>query len=1062
MEDGHGRGENPAQEHDDLAQPPLVKDEGAQRPHGEYDHGGEVVGTGWRDTAPNVVRDVHRHEQDREEGDGRKQESWHRFFRRRGLRIVGRPIRSGRAGVSKTACAKGGLLMIHIPVELRLSFQPSIGVLLMPRVSWPAIVVFTAACGGGAKDAPIQPPPSAVPVATTLAIQAGDNQTAPAGTSVAVNPSVIVRDQKGAAMSGVSVSFSVDSGGGRVASNTATTGADGIASSGRWTLGLGRNLLRATAGSLAPVIFTGTATGELTVADTAVGTGGGVVSVSRPGDALDGFSLTIPPGTLGEPLKVVARHGDTTGIVLRPGVRRLGSVITLATEGPGPVKGAPFELRLPGRAPVGTRGFVMLYDRATRAVEALPTVALASGGFAALTQHLDARLIASRPPTNVDILSRVSTAPFPALIQVIVGVVDEDSLKRPLDSGFRPAVDDWEFDHVLMGKHPSERHAPGLPLAAAWHFERRKQALGPLHRKYQKAAGVEWSNPMGYRMAFAASSLVDMNSIFAYNASIASLATISGVPPDSLVLLVAKTQLFLTGRPQLVLALDPADRRVAPLAMLAWRIQGSTMDIASGTSVSGANVPTSVSLVNGRFPPFQWKVRVPTGTDELYNPKTVWSTGQSAGIAAAAMAGLWQQFDAGTLASADFPAIRLASTDTRVVRDTVFVAGDTAFLWMECPTCTAGETPGPGVTPTGRVQPGILYERSGSAWRSLGTVRGNGVRLTAADSGKHAGFMLAESVAGGGAYNDWKEFDVALKRLTVTAAPKPAGGPQDYRLTATYQRPLPTGTAEWTWELGDGRTITSATNTVDVTYAFAGLFKPTIQVKARLRVGGVLEATGRTTITPPGAWTITSATVTHSKVRPIPSQGYRQDSLLKAMIGVGSIQGAIVLVEQPVSCQPLTCITGRVPDIVPEGLYFLIPPNGKPLTVANATSPVPRVYLDGYDSYPFLGAEARAVMLARTLPFVRFLPLCTDASEFFTRTGNAHSGRIRSRLYHSCASSVPTQAASAPVWVTEADVTFSGSTAQGTLISHYWARDAFTGVGDMATITMTFTATRMQ
>ena len=63
-----------------------------------------------------------------------------------------------------------------------------------------------------------------------------------------------MRDDKGSALAGIAVSFSVDSGGGTLQSTGATTAADGSASPGRWTLGSaeGRNVLVARVGSLAP------------------------------------------------------------------------------------------------------------------------------------------------------------------------------------------------------------------------------------------------------------------------------------------------------------------------------------------------------------------------------------------------------------------------------------------------------------------------------------------------------------------------------------------------------------------------------------------------------------------------------------------------------------------------------------------------------------------------------------------------------------------------------------------------------------------------------------------
>src|SRR5207249_4574721 len=101
--------------------------------------------------------------------------------------------------------------------------------------------------------------------ATQIALNAGNSQTAPAGTAVATPPSVLVRDQFNNPVGGVAVTFAVASGNGSVDPTTAvTTNGSGIAVVTSWTLGpsAGTNTLTATAPGLtgSPVTFTATGT----------------------------------------------------------------------------------------------------------------------------------------------------------------------------------------------------------------------------------------------------------------------------------------------------------------------------------------------------------------------------------------------------------------------------------------------------------------------------------------------------------------------------------------------------------------------------------------------------------------------------------------------------------------------------------------------------------------------------------------------------------------------------------------------------------------------------------
>ncbi|HEY7771401.1 MAG TPA: hypothetical protein VIB55_24735, partial [Longimicrobium sp.] len=100
---------------------------------------------------------------------------------------------------------------------------------------------------------------------TTLAgrigIVAGGFQAAMEGAAVPVPPSVRVETPSGNAMPGVTVNFSVTSGGGQVTGGSAITNASGVATVTRWTLGPVANLntLTATVAGMAtaPAVFRG-------------------------------------------------------------------------------------------------------------------------------------------------------------------------------------------------------------------------------------------------------------------------------------------------------------------------------------------------------------------------------------------------------------------------------------------------------------------------------------------------------------------------------------------------------------------------------------------------------------------------------------------------------------------------------------------------------------------------------------------------------------------------------------------------------------------------------------
>src|SRR5688572_27487109 len=97
-----------------------------------------------------------------------------------------------------------------------------------PRILLGSLVVAAMASCSGDSGPQIGPPAS-------VAVVSGDAQTGAVGAELAAPLTVRVTDSRGQAIAGTSVTFTVASGGGSLASPTATTDASGNAQV-RWTL----------------------------------------------------------------------------------------------------------------------------------------------------------------------------------------------------------------------------------------------------------------------------------------------------------------------------------------------------------------------------------------------------------------------------------------------------------------------------------------------------------------------------------------------------------------------------------------------------------------------------------------------------------------------------------------------------------------------------------------------------------------------------------------------------------------------------------------------------------
>jgi hypothetical protein len=126
---------------------------------------------------------------------------------------------------------------------------------------------------------------------------AGDTQTTVGFSRLPVAPSVRVTDAHGNVTPGTTVTFSIASGGGQIAGGTVTTDANGVATGGTWTVGLGANSLTAHAGT-AQATFTASG---VALSASAIAVGQAACVVTQTGaPACWGFGINFATGFITE------------------------------------------------------------------------------------------------------------------------------------------------------------------------------------------------------------------------------------------------------------------------------------------------------------------------------------------------------------------------------------------------------------------------------------------------------------------------------------------------------------------------------------------------------------------------------------------------------------------------------------------------------------------------------------------------------------------------------------------------------------------------------------------
>lgn len=246
-------------------------------------------------------------------------------------------------------------------------------------------------CGGdGDGPTPVDPEPS---VATTLVVASGQGQQADAGEAVAIAPAVVVRDAQGAPMAGVSVAFSVASGGGSLEGATPITNSSGIASVSRWILGpAGEQRVTAQVAALAPVEFQATITPGTEFTTGTIGSVGGAITIDDPNSAYHGLELTAPAGVFSSGTSWRLRVGAVSPSFSAPaGFTVSGPPLVIETDAP---RGdGLMTLEIPVAAETDELVFFALHDPVRGVSELLTTVQRKAGSVVVATSHLRGDLL---------------------------------------------------------------------------------------------------------------------------------------------------------------------------------------------------------------------------------------------------------------------------------------------------------------------------------------------------------------------------------------------------------------------------------------------------------------------------------------------------------------------------------------------------------------------------------------------------------------------------------------------------------------------------------------------
>ncbi len=336
----------------------------------------------------------------------------------------------------------------------------------------------------------------------TIQVVTGDGQSAAAGSALPVALTVMVKDASGTALSGITVHFSVDSGSGSITTASATTASDGVASAGTWTLGSSAgttNVVTATVAGLAAVKFHAQALGATATtlfSAQPTGAGGGTLTYSKPGDPLNGLTITVPAGSYPGTVSWTVVADSTIKAPLPADVSQVGPALVV-TNGQG-YSDSIITLTMPMSIDTSDALVPFYYDIATQTLEPIALLARDATSATLATRHFSGDLMAVKG--NGSLRSGASLrAPFGSVV-IVWAAAPLVSLAGTWNSGFAPGHDDWEFINYGDYIDPNG-DCEGMSVSAMYYYYFVGSRSGPsLYHQFDMSLPNPWDNVQGIRL----------------------------------------------------------------------------------------------------------------------------------------------------------------------------------------------------------------------------------------------------------------------------------------------------------------------------------------------------------------------------------------------------------------------------------------------------------------------------------------------------------------------------------------------------------------------------------
>jgi len=299
--------------------------------------------------------------------------------------------------------------------------------------------------------------------------------------------------------------------------------------------------------------------------------GGGVVAVMQKDSPISGMEIVVPAGSYKESRDFKVSYSPISSHTFGEDFHPLTPLISV--DNGGGYSDELMEVKIPVKVPADSFAMGFIYDGVTKKLEGLPMIAQDENSITIATRHFTDFVISMIPFTK---------------------------LKKDIDTGFRPGMDDWQF--VNRGSYiASGGHCAGQSLSALWYYTMQPDGKDlALYNRYDnngdkpETPDVWEDDSLGYRFASTIQQDIDWNG-FAFK-----LWKKQRGVSDDLTWKLFSYSMQLTGEPQLVgLTKDG----VGGHAMVAYRVKDGELYIADPNYPG--DVTRRITFADGKIDPYE-------------------------------------------------------------------------------------------------------------------------------------------------------------------------------------------------------------------------------------------------------------------------------------------------------------------------------------------------------------------------------------------------------------------------------------------------------------------------